>query len=159
MPLILPSEADYRQYYVENFSRAPLPFQTSSGTIPVFFEADGFDHAFFESSRRDGAKDLFSLTRAERMGDIGDMLLDSSLDRRAGWNKNKRKNDHTRCVTISDETDFVVVVRIRLTRRLTLKGKFVTCYVADNSIGKIRCSPKWDEDLCTKVLLEKVKGH
>ena len=33
-----------------------------------------------------------------------------------------------------------------------LKGKFITCYQADNSIDKICRSPLWDRELCLKIL-------
>jgi hypothetical protein len=29
-----------------------------------------------------------------------------------------------------------------------LKGNFITCYEADNSIAKIRTSPVWDKEKC-----------
>lgn len=158
MTLNLPDEAAYRQYYIQNFTGRPLWFQTSMGAVPVYFGRDKFDHAFFESSRRDGNKDQFSLTRAMRMEDIGRALLAPSEDRRAGWDKKLKRYDHTHCVSIAMQ-EFVIIVRLGLTSKGYLRGNFVTCYVADNSIGKIRNAPKWNESECVTKLAEKRNGR
>jgi uncharacterized membrane protein YhdT len=34
----------------------------------------------------------------------------------------------------------------------SLKANFVTCYQADNSIGKIRSSPAWFRAACLRLL-------
>lgn len=154
MTLQLPGEADYRSHFIANFTRAPLTFQTSQGRAPIYFAADKFDHAFFESSRRDGVKDVFSLARAERMDDIAVVLADRSVPRHAGWDAQTRSHSHTRCVSIAID-EFVVVVRLGLTRTGYLKGNFVTCYVADNSIGKILAAPEWNEAQCIQTLSQK----
>ncbi len=51
--------------------------------------------------------------------------------------------------------DFVVVVELSLGRNKVLRGKFITCYQADNSISKIRQSPLWDRELCLRVLRDR----
>lgn len=150
MSLILPDEDAYRTHYLENFTRRPLTLRLATGTAPVYFRGDRFDHAFFESTQRDGVKNEFSLARAQRMDDIPVALEDLSLVRRAGWDK-KTGYHHTRCATVCID-DFVVVLRFGLNQQGYLKGMFVTCYVADQSINKIRCSPAWDETLCLQEL-------
>lgn len=147
MTLHLPDENAYRIHYRDNFSRRPLPFRVSSGFAPVYFDINRFDHAFYESTQRNGTKDMFSYARAERMDDVAVALSDASADRRAGWNKSQKRHEQTSCVTLC-LGDFVVVVRLGITRAGTLRGKFVTCYVADNSIGKIKRAPLWSEAAC-----------
>ena len=154
MTLLLPGEAEYRAHFIANFTRAPLTFQTSQGHAPIYFAANQFDHAFFESTNRDGVKDVFSPARAERMDDIAVVLADRSVPRHAGWDARARAHSHARCVSIALE-EFVVVVRLGLTRAGYLKGNFVTCYVADNSIGKILASPEWNESQCIQMLSQK----
>jgi hypothetical protein len=39
--------------------------------------------------------------------------------------------------------DYVVVIQLMKKRNGSLEGEFRTAYVADNSIGKIRSSPRW----------------
>lgn len=147
--LNLADEDEYRQHYVDNFTRRPLMLPASSGPAPIYFAASTFDHAFFESTRRDGAKDQFSLARAERMDLLPTAISDPAADRRAGWVRGSY--DHSRCVTIA-VGDFVVIVRLGLTRDGRLRGNFVTCFVADSSIGKILRSPNWEEIECMAVL-------
>lgn len=151
MSLALPDEAAYRAHYIANYTRGPVTFRLGTGTAPVYFAADKFDHAFFESTRRDGFKDQFSITRAQRMDDIAGMLGDPLSERRAGWDSKQKCHDHARCVTLAVD-DFVVVVRLGLNRKGFLKGQFVTCYVADNSIEKIRRAPLWDQIACVQAL-------
>lgn len=154
MTLNLSTEAEYRSHFVSEFTRAPLAFQTSQGRAPIYFSASQFDHAFFESTLRDGAKDAFSWQRAERMDDIKVVLADRSVPRHAGWDARSRSHSHTRCVSIALD-EFVVIVRLGLTRNGFLRGNFVTCYVADNSIGKIRAAPTWNEAVCMQNLSQK----
>lgn len=158
MTLLLPGEAEYRSHFIENFARAPLMFQTSQGRAPIHFAAHQFEHAFYESTLRNGVKDAFSLVRAERMDDIAILLADRSVPRRAGWDAKARTHSHTRCVSIAVD-EFVVVVRLGLTRAGYLRGTFVTCFVADNSIGKILASPEWDEAQCIQTLAGKSNGR
>jgi hypothetical protein len=155
--LNLAGEPEYRAHFIANFTGRPLTFRTSSGSAPVYFSPHDFDHAFYESTRRDGAKDQFSRTRAERMDEIAPVLASGSSDRFAGWDARSRSYDHTRCVCVASG-DFVVVVRLGLTRVGALRGNFVTCYVADNSIRKIRQSPNWNEAYCVETLTQR-KGR
>lgn len=158
MSLDLPDESAYRAYFITKYTRAPLSFRLSTGAAPVYFAADRFDHAFFESSLRDGVKDQFSFQRAERMDDIAAALADPTIERRAGWDKRRKCHDHVSCVTLAID-DFVVVVRLGMNMKGLLKGKFVTCYVADNSIGKIRKAPLWDQSICTQELSKQRNGR
>ena len=157
MTLELPDEAAYRAHYNLAFTRAALPLNTSVGSAPVYFDRSRFDHAFFESTQRDGAKDSFSLKRARRMDDIAAVLASPTADRRAGWDSQRRCHDHTHCVSLAMD-DFVVVVRLGLTRTGFLRGRFVTCFVADNSIDKIRTAPAWNESRCVQLLSQRQRN-
>ena len=48
--------------------------------------------------------------------------------------------------------NFVVVVAMGLRQDGSLKANFVTCYQAENSIGKIRSSPAWSRGECLLLL-------
>jgi hypothetical protein len=152
--LHLPDESAYRAHFITKYTRSPHSFRLSTGTAPVYFAAHSFDHAFFESTLRDGAKDEFSLQRAQRMDDIATALADPNIERRAGWDKRRKSHHHSSCVTLAVE-DFVVIVRLGLTKKGFLKGNFVTCYVADNSINKIRNAPVWDQSICMQELIHR----
>lgn len=154
MTLLLPGEAEYRSHFIANFTRTPVMFQTTQGRAPIYFAGHQFDHAFFESTGRNGVKDAFSPERALRMDDIPVLLSDRSVPRHAGWDAKTRSHSHTRCVSIALD-EFVVVVRLGLTKTGYLRGNFVTCYVADNSIGKIQSAPEWNEAQCIQTLSQK----
>ncbi len=59
-----------------------------------------------------------------------------------GWIKNARRHDPVRRFAVVYE-QFVVVVSLWKKLDGSLKADFVTSYQADNSISKIRSSPKW----------------
>jgi hypothetical protein len=149
--LQLPDEQAYKKHYTQNFCAAPAIFATAGGDVRVYFAGRAFEHAFFESTRRDGAKDVFSTERASRMPLIHHVLAESTSDRFAGWDSKKQTHDNARCVSVASG-DFVVVIRLGTNQRDELHGKFVTCYVADNSIAKIRSGPVWDEAACRTAL-------
>lgn len=133
------TEAQYRAHYERVYCRGTV---TTFDGIVVYFRADKFDHAFYESSTRDRRKDQFSRARAQRIDWIKATLETPEANLYKGWDKLKRKYDPGRRVCVIYE-DFVVVIEIRQKRSGKLKGDFVTCYKADNSIGKIRRSPEW----------------
>ena len=119
----LASETEYRTRFEAIYCTGTV--QTFDG-IAVRFRKHQFDHCFFESSRRDGAKDQFSTKRAERIDWIKAALEDSNGERYHGWDKKRKRYDASRRVTIV-MGNYVVVI--------ALKGQqladFVTAYVAD----------------------------
>lgn len=139
---------DYRAHYVRKYCQGSI--QTADG-IRVFFKPESFEHAFYESTARDGRKNAFSHVRAARIDWIGTTLAHPQATLLAGWMKQTRSYDHTRRVAVVYE-DFVVVIGLRLNAHGSLKGNFVTCYQADNSMPKIRKSPRWDREACLRVL-------
>lgn len=140
--------ADYRSHYERVYCRGNI--QTFDG-IRVYFGASKFGHVFYESTARDGRKDAFSRVRAQRIEWIKATLEHPMATLFEGWDKTSRQYDATRRVAVVYE-DFVVVVAMGLKRNGSLKANFVTCYQADNSIGKIRSSPAWSRAACLQLL-------
>ncbi|MFC3101999.1 hypothetical protein [Altererythrobacter lauratis] len=148
-PLLqLPDEAAYRQHFIGTYCREAI--ETHDG-IRVFFRQNQFDHAFYESTNRDGAKDAFSWVRAERMNWIDATLTDPAAVRYQGWVARTRSYDPARRVDLLYE-DFVVVLALGLNRDGALRANFVTCFQADNSVAKIRTSPLWTREDCLHAL-------
>lgn len=146
--LILQSEDDYRNHYEATCCRAGII--TFDG-IRVFFDRGRFEHAFFESTRRDGIKDQFSEVRAQRMDWIRATLENPVADLFQGWDQKWQRYDAGSRVCVVYE-DFVVIIRLKLTGNGELRGRFLTCYQADNSIGKIRESKRWTREECLRNL-------
>jgi len=144
MPPLLKLEGEdaYRQHFVRTLCRAQI--ETHDG-IRVYFSANAFEHAFFESSDRRGADDVFSLNRAERMDWIAAALADPNALCCQGWDKNRQCYTPKRRLTVVVQ-DFVIVLQLSTKRDGTLKANFVTCFKAENSIIKIRQSPRWTRE-------------
>lgn len=137
--LSLKSIREYREYYEKKYCTKPV--LTFDG-IPVYFSKSKFNHAFFESSRRNNVKDIFSKTRAERMDWIEATLKNPQAKLYQGWDKHKGKYDPRWRVSVV-YGNYVVVIQIRAKKEGKLKAEFRTAYLADNSIGRIRKSPGW----------------
>ena len=143
--LILNTPREYKEYYESNYQRETI--FTFDG-VRIFFKPEKFGHAFYENSQhKAGAKDAFSPERAKRMSWIKLTLEHPQADLFKGWNKATKQYDDDRRVSVVFG-DFVVVIQLSLKSDGGLKGNFITCYVADNSINKIRNSPKWDKYEC-----------
>jgi len=149
--LIYENEREYLAYYRKEYCRKGVV--TFDG-IRVHFRETRFFHAFYESINRDGRKDRFSKIRAQRMEWIRATLENADSDLFQGWDKNKSRYDPGRRVCVVYE-DFVVVLEMRLRANRELKGEFVTCYQADNSIGKIKKSPRWSKKKCLEAFKKK----
>lgn len=108
--------------------------------IAVKFYSDMFDHAFYESeNRKQKDKSMLSYTRLEKMLWIKDTLQDPDAELVQGYdNKTKTHNNSSRVAIIKD--DYVVIIWLKNAK----EAKFVTAYVADNSIERIKKSPKWE---------------
>jgi len=147
-PLIdYPNESDYREHYKRIYCRGRIV--TRDG-IRIHFSPQRFEHAFYEGAR----KDRFSVVRARRIDWIKATLEHPDAALYQGWNKRDRCYEPDRRVSVVYE-DFVVVVSLSFDRHESLRGQFVTCYQADNSIGKIRRSPLWSLEECLEVLRRK----
>lgn len=146
--LTLADEAAYRQHFERTYCRGVIA--THEG-IRVYFRKEDFDHAFFESSGRRGENDIFSPVRAERMDWIAVALADPTAPCFQGWVKKTKSYNATRRVAVV-MGNFVVVIAIGRRKDNVLKANFVTCYCADNSIGKILASPRWTLEDCENAL-------
>lgn len=151
-PLVLYDNAQsYKEHYKREYCQSIV---TTFDGIRVYFNPHLFEHAFYESSRRDGIKDVFSEVRSQRIDWIKATLCNEKADLYQGYIKKDKSYTPERRVQVVYE-DFVVVIALSLTKAGKLKGKFITCYQADNSIQAIRRSPRWLLDDCMKILEEK----
>lgn len=147
--LKLGDEDSYRSWWISNVAgKIELPI-LGIGTIPIFIESKIFDHACFESSHRDGRKDTFSLTRAQRINRIVPMIRSGGNGEYTflrGYDKSRRCETSTRLAIVDEKDSFIVIIsffRPKKQNTFRLKGDFRTCYVADNSIKSIMRSRKW----------------
>lgn len=151
-PLVHYASVDeYREHYNRIYCQAII--QTFD-EIRVYFSPGRFSHVFFESTSRDGRKDEFSFVRAQRIDWIKATLGNPDAKLFQGWDKKMRCYDASHRVAVVYE-NFVVVIKMGMKKNDTLKGNFVTCYQADNSIGKIRNSPGWSMQACLDALKRK----
>ncbi len=134
--LKLPSVAEYKKYFIQKYCKNSI---VTFDNIHVYFKEYQFEHVFYESTKRNKVKDLFSRTRAERMDWIKYVLQSSKADLYQGWDKDTKAYITNRRVAVMYK-DYVVVIEIN---KAFKKASFITAYVADNSIGKIKSSPTW----------------
>ena len=136
----LTSENEYAEYYYKTYCSKQIC--TFDG-IPITFRKKQFYHAFFESSKGNKKKDIFSSIRAERIKWIAYTLKESKAILYQGWLKKKRCYDPFRRVTLI-YGNYVVVIQLRYTKKGILVGDFITAFVAeDDTISKIKSSPNW----------------
>lgn len=129
---VLDSREDYRRHYEQTYCSSPV---TTFDDIRVFFFPEAFDHAFFGGP----GKQHFSLSRAQRIDWIGEVLRDSDAAIFVGWDNKRKRHDRSRRVAVV-EGDYVVVIRFR-----SRGASFVTAFVADPHVGPIirTCSLPW----------------
>ncbi len=136
--LELKTKQEYKEYYIEEYCNKQI--YTFSGILVKFYQ-NQFEHAFFESAnhqKRD--KSIFSIERAKRMNWIKQVLEDKNSEIYIGWDRDKKKYNPTRRVSIISPENYVVVINM-----ITLnKAKFITAYPASYTTAKkIRQAPKW----------------
>lgn len=138
------SETDYQAHFERVYCSGPV--MTFDG-LEVRFRKRDFGHCFFESSCRDGKKDVFSKGRAKCIDWIKATLQDPSSELYVGWDKKKKRYDRKRRVAIV-MGNYVVILAITGTKT----ADFMTAYVADTkptakrpitTIDQIRRGPKW----------------
>ena len=130
---------EYRQHFERVYCHRPI---TTFDGIPVQFRKSDFEHCMYESSKRDSNKDRFSAERSQRVDWIRETLTNPKAELYQGWDKRKKKRDPGSRVAVVYE-EFVVVIRIYSDGTGGTRGRFVTAYLADNSIRKIRAMPRW----------------
>ena len=128
---------EYRVHFENKYCHGPI---TTFDGIAVRFRKILFNHCFFESTRRNQVKDIFSNQRAERIDWIRAALEDPNAELHIGWDGKKKRYDRSHRVAVV-AGDYVVVIRLSGNR----KAQFVTAYVADSpsTLAKIKGSPKW----------------
>jgi len=133
------SQSEYEAHFQKVYCCGPV---ITFDQIAVRFKKSDFIHCFFESTRRDGRKDLFSKQRSERIDWIKATLEDPGADLRVGWNKSKKNYDQDRRVAIVSG-NYVVIISIK--KNNTKEARFITAYLADSksTIDKIKKSPTW----------------
>ena len=142
--VIYKTEAEYREHYERVYCQCRIV--TFDG-ITVRFRKSQFQHAFCESSRRDGAKDNFSEFRAKRIDWIKAALEDSESERYQGWDRTSGRYSKRRRVTVVMKNYIVI---FDLTSDTT--GEFITAFVdrgirtpgRPKTIDQIRSAPKWE---------------
>ncbi|MCC5874986.1 MAG: hypothetical protein JJU11_02085 [Candidatus Sumerlaeia bacterium] len=134
-------ESQYRAHFAAVYCTGPIV--THDG-IMVTFRMKDFDHCMYESDRKTRVKlTTISKERSERIDWIKATLTDPSAELYEGWDKKKKKYDKSRRVAFVYE-DYVVVISIQKpTHEGVMRAKFITAYCADNSLAKIRSSPRW----------------
>jgi hypothetical protein len=145
-PLVIyKDEADYRSHYLRVYCAGPI--MTFDG-IQVRFRRQQFDHCFFESSKRNGIKDLFSADRAQRIDWIRAVLESPEPELYEGWDHSRKRADRRRRVAIV-QGEYVVIIALTDDCR----ADFVTAFVAEPSvpgqlstIQKIRRGRKWQKE-------------
>lgn len=132
---------DLRRIWAEEYCRKVI--KTHDG-IRVHFYDSNFDHAFYESSVRNGSsnkpksKDIFSYRRAARMMWIKDVLADKNAKMYIGYDSKIKGYIRSKRVSVV-KGDYVVVIQLYKEDH----ARFITAYVADNSIEKIKKGPEW----------------
>lgn len=138
--LSLSTEAEYKQYFVDNYC-VKSPLLTWDG-LPVEFYPDMFEHAFYKRTAKawKAKKDCVDFERCKRMPWINEVLQDSTIIPRQGYDKARGKNDNSRRIALVSREKYVVV--IRSTGRT---WRFVTAYIIDNidTYNKLMAAPKW----------------
>lgn len=150
-PLVIYTDrTQYKRHYENVYCRSII---VTFDDIRVYFKPQRFGHAFYESTPG-GGKTIFSQKRAERIDWIKAVLESPDAELYQGWSKNKKVYVPDRRVSVMLE-DYVVVIELRLIKGAKLKGDFITAYVADTSINKIRSSPTWTLQACLDTLQKK----
>lgn len=132
---------DLRKIWAEEYCRKVI--KTHDG-IRVHFYDSSFYHAFYESSVRNGSsnkpksKDIFSPRRAARMMWIKDVLADKDAKMYVGYDSKAKCYTRSKRVSVV-KGDYVVVIQLYKEDQ----ARFITAYVADNSIDKIKSGPEW----------------
>ena len=84
------------------------------------------------------SKDIFSPRRAARMMWIKDVLADKDAKMYVGYDSKVKGYSQTKRVSVV-KGDYVVVIQIYKEN----EARFITAFVADNSINKITSGPEW----------------
>lgn len=137
----LSNESEYYEHFVEKYCKVE---KHTYENIRVKFYEDQFYHAFYESKdRKKRDKSVFSIERAERMDWIERVLMNKNAEKYVGWDRDKKRYNYNRRVSIITKENYVVILNIINEK----EAKFITAYVASKTnASKIRKAPIWDEN-------------
>lgn len=114
--------------------------------ITVKFYDDNFDHAFYESSRRNVSKndihykDSLSMQRLSRIHWIKDVLMDPTAIMKLGYDNKKGRYDYAKRVSIV-KGNYMVIIQLYGDRT---RAKFVTAFVATaETKAKVMSDADW----------------
>lgn len=145
---------EYKEHFKSVYCRNEI--YTFDG-IRVYFKEDKFNHSFYESPLRDGKKSSqLSVVRAQRINWVKYVLENSSAELYQGWNKDVKRHEPDRRVSLLLD-NYVVVIEFSLKLDRTLKANFVTAYVLNGeyTIKKIKECPAWDLRECIAAIERK----
>lgn len=134
-------EDELRELWRKEYCRKVI--NTFDGIRVKFYDSN-FDHAFYETTqekrnaRKKDKKNQLSSVRLSRMLWIRDVLQDPDADLYEGYENKRKTYNHNKRVAVV-KNNYIVVIELQKNGTAT----FITAYVADESIGKIRQSPKW----------------
>lgn len=138
--LSLSTEAEYKQYFVDNYCNKS-PLLTWDG-LPVEFYPEMFEHAFYKRTTKawKAKKDSVDFDRCKRMPWINEVLHDSTIVPRQGYDKARGKNDNNSRIALVSQEKYVVVIR-----NTGKSWRFVTAYLIDNidTYNKLMSAPAW----------------
>lgn len=139
--LYLKNVEEYKKYFIEKYCNREIYTYTG---IKVNFYEDQFEHCFYESeNKKKRDKSIFSFERAQRMDWIKKVLLDKNAETYVGWDRDKKRYNYSRRVSIITPENYVVILNIISEK----KAKFITAYVASKTNAlKIRNAPRWDKN-------------
>lgn len=139
--LKLKTVEEYKKYFIDNYCSQEI---YSHDGVQIKFYEDQFEHAFYESKNRQKRdKSLFSEERAQRMQWIKEVLMNESAEMYVGWDRDKKRYNKNRRISIITPENYVVVLNIID----EMNAKFITAYVASKTnADKIRSAPKWHKN-------------
>ena len=135
------TEGEWRDLWDAAYCRRVV---TTFDGIHVHFYSNNFDHAFYESSdRRQSAnktkkKNILSMKRLSRFFWIKDVLRDPDAELHVGYDKSSKALTRSKRVAIVKD-NYVVVIQLYSEK----EARFITAFVADESIDKIKNTPRW----------------
>lgn len=139
------TEEQFRQLWHDEYVMQEI--YTHDG-IKVHFYDNNFDHAFYESTGRNVSKkskqhkDVLSYQRLARIRWIKEVLVDKNAQMFEGYDKTTKKYSRKKRVAVV-VGNYVVIIQMFVGKDGATHAKFITAYVADNSIDKILHSPIW----------------
>lgn len=136
--LRLKDAEEYKQHFIKKYCNRKI---YTFSNIRVKFYEDQFEHCFYESrNRKRRDKSIFSVERAQRMDWIEEVLLNEKVEIFVGWDRDKKRYNNNRRVSIISPENYVVILNIIKEK----EAKFITAYVASKTNAKkIRNAPLW----------------